>query len=97
MTGAWHPMADPVDIKHLGKLAEELGELSAAVARCLIQGINEAEPTTGKINRAWLEEEIADVIANIGLVVERFKLDTDAMSARVQRKTELLAGWHGEA
>jgi len=53
----WHPMSDPVDIKHLGKLLEELAEgvnalnevasamnkAASAVARCLIQGINEAQ------------------------------------------------------
>ena len=27
----WHPMSAPVDVKHLLKLAEELGEASAAV------------------------------------------------------------------
>lgn len=47
----WHPISDPVDLKHLGKLSEELGECSAAVARCIIQGIDECEPVTGKINR----------------------------------------------
>lgn len=70
----WHPMSDAVDLKHLGKLAEELSEAGAAVARCIIQGIDEAEPVTGKINRQWLQDELADVQANIGLVIERFKL-----------------------
>ena len=61
----WHPMSDAVDLKHLGKLAEELSEAGAAVARCIIQGIDEKEPVTGKINREWLQDELADVIANI--------------------------------
>lgn len=64
----WIPMSKPIDIKHLGKLAEELGEASSAVARCLIQGIDESEPVTGKLNRQWLEDELADVCANIQLV-----------------------------
>lgn len=47
----WHPMTDSVDLKHLGKLMEELGECQAAIARCIIQGIDSAEPVTGKINK----------------------------------------------
>lgn len=90
----WHPMTDPVDLKHLGKLAEELGEAQAAVARCIIQGINEAEPSTKKPNRVWLEDELADVLAGITLVIERFKLDQDAMTLRSQKKYQHLKQWH---
>ena len=90
----WHPMTDPVDIKCLGKFGEELGECGAAVSRCLIQGIDEAEPVTGKVNREWLQEEIADVLANIGLVIKRFDLDEKAIYARAQMKADRLASWH---
>ncbi len=93
----WHPMTDPVDLKHLGKLGEELNECGAAVSRCIIQGIDEAEPVTGKINRQWLEEEIADVYANLLLVEQRFGLDTSAMSARTARKVDGLREWHALA
>lgn len=31
----WVPMSNPLDIKHIGKLAEEANELGAAIARCL--------------------------------------------------------------
>lgn len=90
----WHPMSNAVDLKHLGKLAEELSEAGAAVARCIIQGIDEAEPVTGKINRQWLQDELADVQANIGLVIERFKLDVLAMTHRAVRKKNHLRQWH---
>lgn len=70
----WHPMSNAVDIKHIGKLLEELGELVSACSRCLIQGVNEAEPVTGKLNKDWLEDEIADVICGIQLVEKRFSL-----------------------
>jgi hypothetical protein len=93
----WHPITDPVDIKHLGKLAEELNEAGAAVARCLIQGVDEAEPETGRPNRLWLQDEIADVLANAELVVERFTLDREAMAARAARKTAFLRRWHAGA
>lgn len=104
----WHPMTRPIDIKHLGKLAEEIGEsvevlaeamkvmgrAQAAISRCLIQGIDEAEPITGVVNREWLENELADTKANIMLVCERFHLDVVRMDARVKQKLTHLRGWH---
>jgi NTP pyrophosphatase (non-canonical NTP hydrolase) len=90
----WHPMTDAVDLKHLGKLSEELGEAIAAVSRCVIQGIDEVEPVTGKINRRWLEDELADVLANIGLCNEHFRFDATRMLERIERKKKHLRGWH---
>lgn len=90
----WRPMSKPIDLKHLGKLAEELGEASSAVARCVIQGIDESEPITGKLNREWLEDELADVFANIDLVVQHFRLNSDRMAERAERKKKHLRGWH---
>jgi NTP pyrophosphatase (non-canonical NTP hydrolase) len=90
----WHPMTNTVDLKHLGKLAEELNECGSAVARCIIQGIDKHEPETGKLNKRWLEEEIADVIANASLVIQRFDLNVDFMNARSEMKKEHLRKWH---
>jgi hypothetical protein len=93
----WHPMTDQVAKKHLLKLIEELNECSAAAARCLMQGIDECEPVTGKPNRKWLEDEMADVDANLWLVEQHFKLDISRMLNRTQRKIERLQGWHSQA
>lgn len=90
----WVPISSPCDLKHLGKLGEELCEAGAAVSRCIIQGINESEPVTGKLNREWLEEELADVLANIELVKERFALDGAEMLHRIERKKRHLRAWH---
>lgn len=90
----WHPMSNPVDLKTMGKLNEELGECTAAVSRCLIQGIDEAEPTTGKANRDWLEDEIADVLAGFDITIERFGLDMAKIAARTNRKKTNLRAWH---
>lgn len=89
-----HPMSDPVDLKHLGKFGEELGECQAAVSRCIIQGIDECEPVTGKQNREWLEDEIADVYANAHLVATHFGLSMERIGARAQRKMDHLRKWH---
>lgn len=93
----WHPITDAVDLKHLGKLGEECNELSTAVSRCIIQGVDEAEPVTGKINRDWLLEEIADVRANIELVEEHFGLDCNRIALRVTKKKLHLRKWHAKA
>ncbi len=93
----WHPMTDPVDLKHLGKLGEELGEASAAVSRCIIQGIDAREPVTGKPNKEWLEDELADVLAGVDLNIKRFELDEARILERAKRKTEMLRKWHDMA
>lgn len=93
----WHPITSSIDLKHLGKLSEELGECIASVSRCIIQGMEEKEPHIGKINREWLEEEIADVIANIELNIEHFKLNISGIQTRVSRKKLHLRGWHEQA
>lgn len=94
LVNPWHPMTDPVDLKTLGKFLEELGECTAAASRCVIQGVDEAEPVTGKINREWLQEEIADILAGADLTIERFKLDREAIATRCARKMLALYRWH---
>lgn len=90
----WMPMTRPLDLKHLGKLGEEVCEAGAAIFRCIIQGIEESEPVTGKPNREWLEDEIADALANIDLVCEHFSLDAARIQRRIDRKKTHLRGWH---
>lgn len=91
----WHPMSDPCDLKHMGKLGEELAEACQVVCRCIIQGINETDPTQQITNKEWLEKELADVIANVALVEQRFglKIDTD----RIESKMKNLRIWHAGA
>lgn len=90
----WQPETDSLSLAILGKLAEELGEGSAAVARCIIQGIDEREPVTGKLNREWLEDELADIEAQIAVAKARFLLDGDRMAQRTARKVEHVRSWH---
>lgn len=104
----WHPINDPVLLKTLGKLGEEINECGAAVMRCIIQGVDEREPVTGKLNRDWLEEEIADAQANFEIAVQKIvevqarieettallQLDRVKMRARVERKRAAYVAWH---
>lgn len=93
----WHPITDPVDLKHLGKLGEETNELGTVVSRCIIQGLDGINPTDGKVNKRWLEEEIADVIGNAELVGERFGLDWEFIFIRAEEKKRRLRTWHDMA
>lgn len=90
----WQPITSKADLKRLGKFGEELNECGAAVSRSIIQGVDEAEPVTGKLNRLWLEDEIADVRANSELVIEHFGLDEARIAARAERKKLHLQQWH---
>lgn len=93
----WHPMDKPIDLKHLGKLCEELAECVSAASRCMIQGIDEAEPTTGKINRQWLEEEIADALTSLHMVIDHFDLDEGEIHKRQFQKRAKLIIWHQQS
>lgn len=90
----WIPMTNLVDLAHLGKLLEECGELTGITARCIIQGIDEADPESGKKNHLALTEEIADVVAMSELAIERFLLDRDLIKVRIERKRAMKRAWH---
>ncbi len=89
----WQPIQDKPLQAALGKLAEELAEAGAAVARCLIQGLEDCEPVTKVPNRVWLENELADVSAAMRIVATHYGLDVQRMLAREHRKYEHLSQW----
>lgn len=89
----WEPTTDRHQLRVLGKLAEELAEAGAIVARCIIQGVDECEPVTGKPNRTALEDELADVAACAGLAIRFYGLDDERMAARIDAKRAHLNAW----
>lgn len=89
----WQPITDKVAIAYLGKLGEELTEGGTAIFRCIIQGVQGSEPTTGKVNQQWLEEEIADVLAMLDHVIPYFELDEERISLRRKRKYGYKSLW----
>ena len=90
----WIPMTDPVEIAVVGKLGEEANELGKICSRSLIQGIDGVDPSSGKINRVALANEIADVFANAQMAMRRFNLDSDYIMMRCNAKMDHLKGWH---
>lgn len=90
----WHPTINLTDLAVLGKLGEELGECSAAVGRCIVQGITGSEPVTHEPNRIMLEKEMADVLACVEHTIRRFNLNRAAILARRTVKIDQHAEWH---
>jgi NTP pyrophosphatase (non-canonical NTP hydrolase) len=86
-------MKDTNSVRALGKALEELGECTSAVARCLIQGIDEREPISGKPNYVWLSQEIADVYAQFEILIDHFNLDLAEIHQRRRDKVKQMEEW----
>lgn len=89
----WVPTRDGRQLRRLGKLAEELGELQAVAARCIIQGIDEVDPSSGRVNRARLQDELADVLAQCSVTMATFGLDKAYIDARSFTKRAQMDEW----
>ncbi len=89
----WTPTTDLMTLRRMGKLTEELGELQSVAARVVIQGIDEIDPGSGKVNRQRLEHEIADVMAQCAVTISAFRLDSRAIEARQLEKEKQMAEW----
>lgn len=89
----WIPTTDPMMLRRFGKLTEELGECMAVAGRCVCQGIDEIDPTTGLTNRRRLEKEIADVYTQLDLAVDMLSLDGSFIVLRRGEKREAMYRW----
>jgi len=89
----WIPTTDLLTLRRMGKLGEELGEAQSVAARVVIQGIDEVDPGSGKVNRQRLMDELADVQAQIGCTVLAFGLDQDYMARRTAEKIRQMHEW----
>lgn len=89
----WVPTTDLMELRRFGKSLEELCELGAVMARCIIQGIDEVDPASGKVNRQRLEEETADVYAQLAENMDRFGLDAQTMGLREIKKRGYMQEW----
>ncbi|ANK73631.1 hypothetical protein FA04_13975 [Ensifer adhaerens] len=89
----WKPETDIVLHQALGKCAEECGELSQALARCLIQGFQEAEPVTHKLNRTHLFDEVADLKAALRWLFDVLDEPFKGESERERRKFDGFKHW----
>lgn len=88
----WFPEQDRIRLAALGKLIEECNELAGRAARCIIQGLHEADPDTGRTNAAELEREMADVTACIDTAES--VLGVHFSATRAAAKLRGFARWH---
>lgn len=89
----WVPTTNLLMLRRMGKLSEELGELQAVAARCIIQGIDEVDPGTGRVNSNRLADELADVYAQIECTMEALKLHKGNFARRVTIKKGQMREW----
>lgn len=89
----WVPMTDPYELGLMTKLGEEGGELCSAVSRCMAQGIDEVHPVTGKPNREWLEDEIADLLSKFDETITGLGLNRERIDRRREAKTQFHLSW----
>lgn len=90
---AWHVETDAFILRRLGKALEELGELTSVLARCIIQGVNEVDPSSKKVNLQRMQEETTDVMTQINCLTTAFALDKDKMKERFQDKLQSMEKW----
>lgn len=94
----WRAEPDPIKLAILGKLSEELGELQAAIGRCIIQGVDGVHPVTGKPNIDWLREERVDVqnlfdFLDLFTAPQAFDANSMAEIARYEKKRAHIQQW----
>lgn len=88
----WLPEQDQIRLAILGKLVEECGELGSRAARCIIHGLDEVDPDSGRENFEELRREIADVRACLAVAEE--KLGLEPLPEREAGKRVGFLHWH---
>lgn len=87
----WIPITDPITLAVLGKLGEECCELGARLFRTVIQGLDEADPASKRLNREEISREIADVEACIQTIKRELGIGYD--DQRVNGKRNGFRRW----
>ncbi len=82
------PHLTPAELERLAYLSEECGELQKAIGKVLRHGYRSRNPEDPQAveNRAALEEEAADVVYAISLMVEGGELREKVLDRLVQSK-----------
>lgn len=89
----WVCDTTPHQKRRIGKTIEELGELLSVLGRLQIQVVDAIDPGSGKTNRQRLQEEIADVLAQLPLTIAAFSLNTEDIANRIATKQRQMHEW----
>ncbi len=87
---SWTPELNPRILRRVGKLLEEISELSKVCSRIIIQGIDGEDPDSKECNKLSLAKESADVLVQISLLVDSLNLDTSLIETRKKEKLLLM-------
>lgn len=94
MVSKWLVEDDPKLVRRFGKLLEECGELTSVAARCIIQGVNDVDPSSKRFNRDRLIDEMADVLAQIQCTITLICPEVlESILIRKAQKMEQMAEW----
>lgn len=86
----------PLTAGGLAKLAEECGELVQVIGKKLAYPVTQDHPDGGPPLDDRLRDEMADVMAAIGVVSEIYDMDKEAFFQRASAKRDLFMKWHKE-
>jgi len=90
---AWKPETNPMTLRRVGKTSEEAAELLKVLGRITIQGYAGVDPESGRSNEHMLTDEIADVYAQLDMMIEAFGLDADKIESRRAVKCDQMREW----
>jgi hypothetical protein len=88
---SWVPTVDRVELALLGKLLEETAELGKIAARCIMQGLGDRDPETGRLNCLVLSDELSDMQARIKSVEHVLSIGPEPQ--RVEAKYNFHLSW----
>lgn len=89
----WEKDTTPHQDRRIGKTIEELGELMAVLGRIGIQGLDAIDPSSGKTNRLRMQEESADVLAQLNCNFSPFGMDSKLIIERTAEKVLKMDEW----
>jgi NTP pyrophosphatase (non-canonical NTP hydrolase) len=72
---------------------EECAEVAQAISKCFRFGMDNIKPGKPKTNREHLEEELGDLLAMIGILIEKGVVNRENVYAASEKKIEKLKEW----
>lgn len=83
----------PKEREVMNILSEECAEVIQAISKCHRFGIDNLKPGQDKTNRQHLEEEVGDLVAMIGILMNDETLSEDNIYQASEHKIDKLKQW----
>lgn len=72
---------------------EECAEVAQAISKCFRFGMDNIKPGKPKTNREHLEEELGDLLAMIGILIDKGVVNRENVYQASEKKIEKLKEW----